>query len=278
MGLDVQYQMDGELQQNANFFATQIGDTEKAMKMIRWLVSKGCKIALADALGQTCLFYAARDGRRPLVNCLIELGVDINHMDTYGQTAFFYACREGHIDVCGLLADCGTDVDLPDNEGQTPLYYAIMQTSKTAVAFLLARGVDVDHRDGKQVTPYILAKSVGKQEIIQQLVDHGAKTNEDYQTATALSALHGFGQSRSTQRRKNSSLNVAETCPQSGSSERFSNQPANGCSATKRQNTGQTGILEMPDGLTAEEKREAKKYVLTVLKDGEYQALGEEEL
>ena len=51
MGLDVQYQIDGELQQNANFFATQIADTEKAIKMVRWLISKGCKIGLTDTLG-----------------------------------------------------------------------------------------------------------------------------------------------------------------------------------------------------------------------------------
>ena len=224
MGLDVQYQMDGELQQNANFFATQISDTEKAIKMVRWLFSKGCKIGLTDTLGQTCLFYAARDGRLPLVSCLIELGVDINQVDAYGQTAFFYACREGHIDVCKLLADCGTDADLPDNEGQTPLYYAIMQSWQSAVAFLLERGVDVDHRDGKQVTPYILAKTVGKQEIILQLVEAGAKTNEDYQTTTVINALHGFSQSRSTQRRKNAALaaaaEVAEIRPQIDPSER----------------------------------------------------------
>ena len=51
MGLDVQYQIDGQLQQNANFFATQIADTEKAIKMVRWLISKGCKIGLTDTLG-----------------------------------------------------------------------------------------------------------------------------------------------------------------------------------------------------------------------------------
>ena len=235
IGLDVQYQIDGEFQQNANFFATQIGDEEKAIKMVRWLVSKGCKLALTDTLGQSCLFYAARDGRFGLVNCLIELGTDINLVDTYGQTAFFYACREGHIDVCKLLADCGTDVDLPDNEGQTPLYYAIMQTRQNVVAFLLERGVDIDHRDQKQATPYILAKTVGKQEIIQQLIEAGAKTNEDYQTATAFNALHGFSQSRSTQRRKNAALAAAaDSCPQLGSSERFNGQPNSACSASKR--------------------------------------------
>ena len=61
-----------------------------------------------------------------------------------------------------------------------------------------------------------------------------------------------------------------DNCPQLGPSERFGSQPGNGCSASKRQNTGQAGSLEKAGGLTATEKRQAKKYVLTVLKDGEY--------
>ena len=84
MGLDVQYQIDGEFQQNANFFATQIKDEEKAIKMVKWLTNKGCKLNLTDTLGQTCLFYAARDGKRDLVSCLVELGMDINVVDTFG--------------------------------------------------------------------------------------------------------------------------------------------------------------------------------------------------
>ena len=111
IGLDVQYQVDA-YGKNAIFAAVACPDEHKAIKMTNWLASKGCKITLIDNLGQSCLFYVARDGKLALARCLIELSVDINHTDTYGQTAFFYACREGHLDICKLLADCGTDVDL----------------------------------------------------------------------------------------------------------------------------------------------------------------------
>ena len=52
--------------------------------MVQWLTEKGCKLTLTDTLGQTCLFYAARDGKTELVRCLIELGIDINVVDTFG--------------------------------------------------------------------------------------------------------------------------------------------------------------------------------------------------
>ena len=102
--------------------------------MTKWLASKGCKITLIDNLGQSCLFYVARDGRLALAQCLIELSVYINHVDTFGQTAFFYACREGHLDICRLLAECGCYVDLEDTTaGETPLFYAIKNSKKAVV-------------------------------------------------------------------------------------------------------------------------------------------------
>ena len=39
---------------------------------------------MIDNIGQTALFYAARDGRLSLTQCLIELSVDINQVDAYG--------------------------------------------------------------------------------------------------------------------------------------------------------------------------------------------------
>ena len=59
-------------------------DEAKAIGMVKWLATKGCKIPLVDNLGQTCLFYVARDGNVPLTQCLIDLNVDINQVDTYG--------------------------------------------------------------------------------------------------------------------------------------------------------------------------------------------------
>ena len=71
--------------------------------MVDWLVSKGCQLNATDLINQTCLYYAARDGRIKVIKHLITIGIYFNHVDTFGQTAFFYACREGMLDVCKLL-------------------------------------------------------------------------------------------------------------------------------------------------------------------------------
>lgn len=55
--------IDGNTKQNANFAAMKIADETSAVKMVQWLAEKGCQIKLADDLNQTCLYYAARDGK-----------------------------------------------------------------------------------------------------------------------------------------------------------------------------------------------------------------------
>lgn len=67
IGLDVQFLIDGNTSQNANFAAMKIQDESDAIEMVQWLVGKGCQIKLTDDLDQTCLYYAARDGRTATV-------------------------------------------------------------------------------------------------------------------------------------------------------------------------------------------------------------------
>ena len=66
IGLDVQYQVDADSGQNAVFYAVLCEDEQKAITMTKWLASKGCKIPLIDSIGQSCLFYAVRDGKLAL--------------------------------------------------------------------------------------------------------------------------------------------------------------------------------------------------------------------
>lgn len=175
IGLDIQFLIDGNTKQNANFAAMKIQDEAKAMKMVQWLVGKGCQIKLTDDLDQTCLYYAARDGKTQLVRCLIELGVDINHVDTYGQTAFFYSCREGHIDICKLMIERGVDVNHVDNEEVTPLFYAVRSGFLPVVKLLVSSGAKINHMDVRGVTAYQLAKMTNAgREVCEFLLKSGA--------------------------------------------------------------------------------------------------------
>ena len=179
IGLDVQYLIDGNTKQNANFAAMKIVNENDAINMIQWLVGKGCQIKLTDDWDQTCLYYAARDGRTNTVQCLLELDVEMNHVDTFGQTAFFYSCREGHFDTCKLLIQSGIDISHVDNDGQTPLFYSIRSGCVPLVKLLIEKGVDVNHPDIKGFTPFMLCKQIGSsKEIVDLLIKNGSKVVE----------------------------------------------------------------------------------------------------
>ena len=51
IGLDVQYQVEAESGLNAIFYAVLCPDEIKAIKMTKWLATKGCKISLIDNIG-----------------------------------------------------------------------------------------------------------------------------------------------------------------------------------------------------------------------------------
>lgn len=63
----------------------------------------GVNPAQPDALNQTALFYASREGHNNVIEYLVKQGCEINHIDTYGQTAVFYAVREGHLETAMKL-------------------------------------------------------------------------------------------------------------------------------------------------------------------------------
>ena len=65
--------------------STCINDNKLAEEMTRWLIDvAGCEPTHEDGYTQTCLFYAARDGRPKLVHLFIAHGCKVNHADTYG--------------------------------------------------------------------------------------------------------------------------------------------------------------------------------------------------
>mmetsp|Transcript_24685 Transcript_24685/g.38408 ORF Transcript_24685/g.38408 Transcript_24685/m.38408 type:complete len:204 (+) Transcript_24685:580-1191(+) len=78
--LDVQ-----QYKQNALFVSCQIADPDKALSMTQFLIEEGkCTASYEDEIGQTCLFYVAREGYLNMVTLFLKYGCNANHVDTYG--------------------------------------------------------------------------------------------------------------------------------------------------------------------------------------------------
>eukprot|EP00438_Fugacium_kawagutii_P014561 Skav232304 [mRNA] locus=scaffold882:510419:510853:- [translate_table: standard] len=80
---------------------------------------------------QTTLFFAAarQHGQdkeaSALCHILLKQGIEVNHADDLGQTALFYAARQGHAGTIKYLLRKGADPNLVDQNGETAIFYAM---------------------------------------------------------------------------------------------------------------------------------------------------------
>jgi ankyrin repeat protein len=180
VGIPITYLVDDKLKHNALFYAALIKDETLCLRVLDFLGSLGLDATQVDALNQTPLFYAARENKGEVVAHLLRGGCQVNHVDTYGQTAIFYAARESHVDTCRRLVSLGAESDVIDVNGQTPLYYAIKGIDLETVEFFIREcGVDVNNEDNKGITPLVFAKRTGKKQMVNLLMEHGAKTSAE---------------------------------------------------------------------------------------------------
>lgn len=108
-----------QYKQTEVFAAIQVKNEEDGLKIINYLMKNGTSLTATDALDQTALFYASRDGKLKILNLLLENGCSANQRDTYGQTPIYYASRDNKIDICQRLIEAGADVNNEDMHNQT---------------------------------------------------------------------------------------------------------------------------------------------------------------
>lgn len=70
----------------------------------------------------------------------MEKGADVNLEDKYGQTCIFYAIREGHYDIVEFLIKHGANVNKIDKKKQTPVSFAMKHNKDKIVELLVNNG------------------------------------------------------------------------------------------------------------------------------------------
>ena len=107
--------------------------------MLDSLIKLGFDPNKADDLGQTCLFYAARQGCLLLLPKLKQAGANFNHSDTNGQTPIFYAAGfSDKSDILPALVSHGANPHHVDNLAhQTPIFYATKSNWLQNVKYLI---------------------------------------------------------------------------------------------------------------------------------------------
>lgn len=75
----------------------------EGLNVVKALLDAGADINARDGLGQTALFYAARQGNADAVQFLLERNADYYAVDHFGDVARNVAHRQGHTDILQMM-------------------------------------------------------------------------------------------------------------------------------------------------------------------------------
>lgn len=112
--------------------------------LVGFLVDKGAKVDLAGAQTKTPLHLAAINDRREIAAVLLKRGASLEIRDDYGRTALVLCARErGQVATARVLIDAGADINAIDKFGSSALELAAWRGKGELVDLLLERGAKV---------------------------------------------------------------------------------------------------------------------------------------
>lgn len=135
-----------------------------------------------DALGNTALHCAAKNGEAAAGGLLVECSADVNVVDVHGNTPLILAAIHDKRLVASMLLWGGAERDLQNKRGNTALHEAAISGAKDVVFLIVENGgersVRVKNEDGK--TPLELAKEKGASTELIEMLEGADKEMQVY--------------------------------------------------------------------------------------------------
>ncbi|CDW71912.1 bromodomain containing protein [Stylonychia lemnae] len=262
-------QSSGQNQQIQNFVKLLIelvkkGEIDQVMQEINRAGIEASNLVDETNFKQTLVFSATLipdDARSvQMVQVLKQLGVSPSQPDTLSQTALYYAAREGKNQLCDYLIENGCKVNHIDTYGQNPIFYACREGKLETVKSLIAKGSDADLVDNNGQTPIFYAIKHGKIEVVETLIEYGAKLD--------TSDKKGLNVIQWTKRSKKD--HIMDLLVKKGA------QPPQDPNQKNKGGKSKAAPVAPPQP-RVNEKKIPFRYQLTLLKDGQYQPLSDDE-
>jgi len=239
------------------------GNIEEIMNFINQYNLDVARI-VDDNFRHTCLFYAALikdpDVALKLMQTFVNYGVQPTYTDILNQTVLYYVAREGKFNCVDFLVSKGCSVSHRDQYGQTPLYYAAREGHFEIAKKLIQLGADVNNEDANGQTALFYAAREGRKNVCELLIQAG--TNVNKQDKKRTTALHWA--------KKHGKTDIVELLIANGAIP--PKEPAPEKTQEKQSKKAGGNKKKEP------EKNVAKKYVLTVFKDGIWRPLNQAEI
>ena len=151
------------------------------VEVVRVLLEHGADPnALNERTYRTPLYFAQGE---MIARLLIKHNADAHALDIINLNPLHFASGYGRLGVVRVLLEHGADPNSRDYEKATPLHRAsghhanIHGEFPEVIRLLLQYGSDVHAQDDKYYTPFRRAKARGYRDIMQALLEYGAKDN-----------------------------------------------------------------------------------------------------
>ena len=147
---------------------------EGAFGFVEYIVNRyPYMLTIRDKTGQSPFLLTGFSGSLKLVKYLISRGCDVYDQDSDGWTVLHHACQEGELELVQYLVDNYPDLlTIRDKAGQSPFLLTGFSGSVELVKYLISRGCDVYDKDSSGRTVLHKACQEGKLELVQYLVDN----------------------------------------------------------------------------------------------------------
>ncbi|XP_067653306.1 putative ankyrin repeat protein RF_0381 [Haliotis asinina] len=145
--------------------------------VVELLVKHGADMSLTTRFGSNILYIACEQGYPDIVKYLLSLKcVDINSRGWNQRTPVMVAAFKGRGKVVELLVKHGADLSLISGTGNNILHLACSQGNFDVVKYLLSLNLlDINSRGNKQMTPVMVAADKGYENVVELLVNNGAR-------------------------------------------------------------------------------------------------------
>jgi len=181
MFFDVDINVPDKFGKNALIYAIESPNACKE-EIAEFLIDKGINLNAKDNEGKTPLMYAVENSPE-IAELLLKKGADVNAKDNEGQTALMHCFKKNQFNKIEALVKNGANINLQNNEGWTALMYASIcyTDNKDALLrsfkFLLDNGAKIDMENNMGQTALYQAASYMNEEIVEELLNRGAKVN-----------------------------------------------------------------------------------------------------
>ena len=123
------------------------------LPIIKYLLDHGANVNLTPVIGVSPLQVAISQKHNLAVKELLQNGADVNVIDSSGNNILLLSLAMGDTDIINSLLEKGLSVNDKNSAGITPIHWAVSNNEEAMVRFLLAKNANINVPDNTGVYP-----------------------------------------------------------------------------------------------------------------------------